>query len=97
MSRSDLASSFQSVTSRLSCAAARLERGAVDADQVADVERDEPVERLLAEHVALGVKLDLALAVDQIDEGGAALIAAGDHAAGHPICPIRLLSGFEIV
>ena len=78
-------------------AAAGLERGPVDADQVADVERDEPVEGFLAEHIALRVELELALAVDQVDEGGAALVAAGDHSAGHPVCAIGLLPGFQIV
>src|SRR3954447_388547 len=52
-------------------AAAALEDEAVDAEQVAEVQRSERLEGLVAEVVALGVQLDLPRAVDQVDEGRA--------------------------
>ena len=47
-----LASSVQPVACERELAAAGLERRPLDADDVAEVEADEAVERLLAEHVA---------------------------------------------
>ena len=76
-------------------APAGLEDGAVGADQVAEVERDQPVQRLLAEHIGARVQLDAPGAVDQIEERHLALAAARGEAAGDPHPVVRLLAGFE--
>jgi hypothetical protein len=57
-------------------AAAARERGAVDADQVAEVERHDALERLVAEHVLARVDLDAAGAVDEVEERRLAEVAA---------------------
>ena len=93
--RSDLASSVQSSTLHRQLAAAGLEDGAVGADQVAEVERDEPVERLLAEHVGARLQLDAPGAVDEVEERHLALAAARGQAAGHAHPDVGLLAGFE--
>ena len=56
-------------------AALRPERDALDADQVPEVEPDEPLERLLAEHVLARVELDPAGAVLEVEERGLAVTA----------------------
>jgi hypothetical protein len=78
-------------------APAGLERGPVHADQVAYVERYEEVERLVAEHVLLGVKLELAGTVHEVDERRPALVAPRDHAAGHAVGAIGLLTRLQVV
>ena len=76
-------------------AAARLEGRAVDADQVAEVERHEAVEGLLAERVAARMELEAAGAVDQVEEGGAAMAAARGQPARHAVGSARLLARLE--
>ena len=48
------------------------------------------LEGLLAEHVLAGVELDLAAAVAEVEEGGLAVSAAGDEAAGDPVARLGL-------
>src|SRR5262245_10441864 len=43
------------------------------------------------------MQLDLALTVRKVDERGSALVAAGNHPAGHAIGAIAFLAGLEIV
>ncbi len=57
----------------------------VDADEVAEVEVVKQGEGAFAEHVGLGVELDLAGTVAQVDEGGLAVAAAADDPAGDPV------------
>ena len=76
-------------------AAAGLEDRAVGAEQVAEVERDERVERLLAEHVGPRVQLDPAGAVVEVEERRLALAAARGEAAGDAHARLGLLAGFE--
>ena len=85
------------MTQEAQLAAARLEGGAVDADQVADVERREGVEGLGTEDIPLGVDLELAAAVDEIEEGRAAVAAPRRHAAGYAVVLVGLLAGLEVV
>ena len=66
-------------------AAPRAEDGAVDPDQVAEVEPDEPLERLGAEHVDARVQLDAPGAVDEVDERRLALAAARGDAPGEAV------------
>ena len=77
-------------------AATRLEGRAVDADDVAQVEVGEGVEGLLAEDVALGVHLELAAAIGDVEEGGAAVAATPGQAAGDAVGLIRLLARLEV-
>ena len=58
---------------------------------------DHPVEGLVAEDVPLGVELELALAVHEVDERGAALVAPRDHPPGHAIGAVALLARLEVV
>ena len=76
-------------------AAAGAEDGAVDADQVAEVERDEPVERLLAEHVRARLQLDAPDAVDEVEERHLALAAPRGQPAGDAHAVVGLLAGLE--
>ena len=57
-------------------AAAGAEHGAVGADQVAEVEVEQPRHGLLAEHVDARHQLDPARAVDDVEERRLALAAA---------------------
>ena len=77
-------------------AAAGAEDDAVDPDQVAEVERDEPVEGLAAEHVDARVQLQAPRAVDEVEEGGLALPAAGGDPAGDAGVRVGLLAGSKL-
>ena len=76
-------------------AAAGLEDRAVGAEQVAEVAVEEPLERLVAEHVAARLELDPARAVVEVEERHLALAAAGVQAAGDAHADVGLLAGFE--
>ena len=71
--------SFVSILRQL--AAAGAEDGAVGAQQVAEVELEQLLQRLLAEHVDAGVQLHPPGAVVEVDEGRLALAAARVDAA----------------
>ena len=62
---------------------------AVDADQVADVEILDPVERLLAERVDPCVGLDRAGQVADVEEERLAVAALADDASGDPADVLR--------
>ena len=64
-------------------AALGAEREAVDADDVAEVELEQALHPLLAEHVDLGLQLDAPRAVVEVQEGHAALAAARVQAVKH--------------
>ena len=71
-------------------AAPRRQRRPLDADEVAEVEVDQQLERLRAELVRGGVELDLAAAVAQVEEGGLAVAAAGDDPPRDPVAGVGL-------
>ena len=56
----------------------------------------ERLERLVAEHVLARVHLDPAGAVDQVEEGGAAVPAAGGQPAGDAVGGVGLLARLEV-
>jgi len=73
------------------------EGGAVHSDDVAQVERCEPLEALLAEHVAPGLELNAAGAVHEVEEGRAAVPATRGQPAGQPVARVGLGPGLEAV
>ena len=77
-------------------AAAGAEDRAVGADQVAEVEREQALERLLPEHVDARVQLQAAAAVDEVEEGRLALAAARGEPAGHAHAVLRLLARAQL-
>ena len=89
------ASSVQPVDPQRELAAAGLERGAVDADDVAEVEAEQRVELLVAEHVGARVELDPAGAVDEVEERRLAVAAPRGDPAGDPVGGVGLLAGVE--
>ena len=78
-------------------ARARLHHGPVDADQVAEVELEQPREGLLAEDVDAGHQLHPAGAVDEVEERGLALPAARGEAAGDARGMPGLLARLELL
>ena len=76
-------------------AAARLEDRAVGPDQVAEVHREQPLERLVAQDVAARLQLDAPRAVIQVQERHLALAAASVQATGHAHAHVRLLTVLE--
>ena len=73
-------------------AALRAQRGAVDADDVAEVDlREQALVRLGAEHVGARLQLQAARAVDEVEEGHLALAAARGEAAGDTVRHVGLL------
>ena len=94
--RSDLASTAKSSTR--SDSSPRLERNdaAVDADQVAEIERQQPLHPLLAEDVGTRLQLDSAGAVDEVEERHLALAAARGEPPGDAVARLGLLAVGEI-
>ncbi len=76
--------------------AATAENGAVDADQVAEIEGCQPLEGVGAEDVEAGVQLDLAAAIDEVEEGGAACAPARGEPPGDAMDVLGLLTGLEV-
>ncbi len=72
--------------------AAGAEGDPVDADQIAEIERDQALHPLGAEHVGPRLELNPARAVDEVEERHLALAAAAGDAAGHTVSGVRLLS-----
>ena len=75
--------------------AARLEDRAVGPEQVAEVHREEPFERLVAQDVAARLQLDAPRAVIQVQERHLALAAASVETTGHAHAHVRLLTVLE--
>jgi hypothetical protein len=71
-------------------AAPGRQRRPLDADEVAKVEVDKQLERLLAELVGSGVELNLASAVAQVEKGGLAVAAPGDDPPGDAVARVGL-------
>ena len=88
-----LASTAKSSTRSVSSPRLRAEDGAVDADEVAEVELEQARHQLLAEHVDARLQLDAARAVDEVEEGHLALPAAGGEAPGDAVARVGLLAG----
>src|SRR5215218_6594010 len=74
-------------------AATGRHRRALGADDVAEVEVDQQLVGLLAEHVLARVQLDLAAAVADVEEAGLAVAAAGDDPAGDAVPRVGLHPG----
>ena len=70
---------------------------ALDADRVADVERVDAAEGLLADGVDSGVGLDRAGQVADVEEDRLAVAAAADHPAGDPVGEPGLLALLELL
>ena len=78
-------------------AVAAAHRRAVDADQVAEVERRQQLEALLAEDVHAGVQLDLAGAIDEVEERGLAGAAARGDASRDAVALVGFLAGLQVL
>ena len=72
--------------------AAAAQHRAIDTDQIAQIERAQPRERLLAEHVDSRVQLHLARAIDEVEERGLAGAAPRGDPAGDAVCVLGLLA-----
>ena len=72
-------------------------RGAAHTEQVAQVELEQALEGLLAEHVEARVQLDLPAAIDEVEEGGLALAAARGEAPGDTVDGVGFLAGDEVL
>src|SRR4051794_18827822 len=81
------------VDAQAQLAAARAEREAVDADQVAEVELEELCHALRPEDVGLGLQLDAPGAVVEVEERHLALAAARVQAPGHAVALVGVLAG----
>ncbi len=92
-----LAEDLKAVHAQGELAVARAQRRAVDAEQVAEVEREQLLERVRAEHVRARVQLDLAAAVDQVEERGLAGAAAGGDAPGDAMGVLGLLADLQVL
>ena len=77
-------------------AAPRAEGDALDADDVAEVEVEQPRHRLVAEHVDAGLQLDAPRAVVEVEEGHLALAAAGVQAPGDAVARLGVLAGGQV-
>jgi len=74
-------------------AAPRRQRRSLRADEVAEVEIDQQLERLLAELVRGGMELNLTAAIAQIEKGRLAVAAPSDDPPSDPVPGIRLNPG----
>ena len=73
-------------------AAPRAERRAIDADQVAEIEREQALHPLGPELVDARLELDPAGAVDEVEERHLALAAAGGEATGDAMRDVGLVA-----
>ena len=93
--RRDFASSVQPST-RSDSSPRRVANGApVDPDEVAEVEADQLLEGLFAEQVRARVQLDLAAAVDEVEERRLAVAAARGQPPREPVGVLGLIAGLE--
>ena len=92
-----LGEDLEAIDAQRQLAAAAAQHGAVDTDQVAEVERARPRERVPAEHVDARVELDLARAVDEIEERGLARIPPRGDPAGDAVFVLGLLTVREVL
>ena len=93
--RSDLASRLQSLTATDSSPRRVLKIVPSSPEQIAQVESDQALEDLVAEHVAARLQLNPAAAVVEVEEGHLPLPAAGMQAPGHTHLLVGLLAGLE--
>ena len=91
--RSDFASTVKSSTRIVSSPRRDMNTDAVDADDVAEVELEQQVHALLAEHVALGLQLDAARAVVEVQERHPALAAPRVQPPREPVARLGLRPG----
>src|ERR1700722_799229 len=92
-----LAEDLEVLDAQRDLAVATAHRAAVDPEQVAEVERREQRVTLLAEHVLAGVELDLAGAVDEVEEGRLARAAPRRNPPGDAMALVRFLAGLEML
>ncbi len=76
---------------------AAAHRAAVDAQQVAEVKREQQVQALAPEHVQARVQLELAGAVDQVQERGPTGPAARGEPAGDAVALVGFLTGRQVL
>jgi len=74
-----------------------LERSAVHADQVADIQGSQQLEGFAPQDVPLRLDLQLARPVHDVDEGCAPVPAPSRHPAGYPVLGIGLLAWLQPV
>ena len=86
----------EAVDAQRQLAALAAEDGAVDPDEVAEVELEQALHPLLAEHVDARLELDPAGAVDEVEERHLALAAARGEAAGDAVGGVGLGAGLEV-
>ena len=91
-----LGEDLKAVDAQRQLAAAAAQHRAVDADQIAEVERAQSREGLLAEHVDARVQLDLARAVDEVEERGLARAPPRGDPAGDAVGILGLLAGGQV-
>jgi hypothetical protein len=72
-----------------------LERHALDADDVPEVEPHELIVLGVSQHVGAGVELDLSGAVAEVEEGRLAMTAPRGQPPGHPVADVGLLTRLE--
>ena len=75
---------------------AAAQYGAVDTDQIPQVEGQQSLEPLWAEHVDARVQLDLARPIDQVEERGLARTPPRCDTAGDTVGILGLLTGPEM-
>ena len=88
-----LGEDLEAVDTQRQLAAAAAQDGAVDADEVAEIERGQARERVLAEHVDARVQLHLAGAVDEVEERRLARATPRGDPAGDAVFVLGLLAG----
>src|SRR6202035_2794540 len=92
-----LAENLKVVHAQGELAVARAQGGAIDAEQVPQIQREQLLEVLGAKHIRARVQLNLAAAVDEVQEGGLAGAAARGDATGHSVGVVGLLSHLQVL
>ena len=90
--RSDFASSVNAVHPQRQLAAAGAKRGPVDAEQIAEVEAQQPLHPVASELVDARLELDPPGAVDEIEERHLALAATGRQPSRDAVRRVGLLA-----
>src|SRR6202021_1630613 len=92
-----LAKDLKAVHTQGQLAVATAQRCPIDAEQIAEVERQQLLERVRAEHVRTRVQLDLAAAIDEIEKSGLASAAARRDAPGDAVTILGLLAYLQVL
>ncbi len=92
-----LAEDLELLDAQRDLAVAAAHRAAVYPEQVTEVERSQLRVALLAEHVLASVQLDLAAAVDKVEEGCLARAAPSRDSSGDTMALIRFRAGLQVL